>query len=113
LETFLQDLRYAVRTVPRQPGFTAVAVLTLALGIAGNTAIYSLVDATLRRHLPFHEPNRLMKVSLTAPGTHGGPPSDDVVRSYPKFEIFRQPIRQFRARISAEDLVAPNRSDCL
>jgi hypothetical protein len=59
--TILQDLRYATRTLARQPGFTAIAVFTLAVGIGANTATYSVVDATLLRSLPFQDPDRLMK----------------------------------------------------
>jgi len=62
VETILQDLRYAVRTLARQPAFTAIAVFTLAVGIGANTAIYSVVDATLLRTLPFSDPGRLMKL---------------------------------------------------
>ena len=90
METILQDLRYATRTLARQPGFTAIAVFTLAVGIGANTAIYSVVDATLLRALPFQNPDRLMKVSLVAPARFGGPPQDDVVWSYPKYQTFRQ-----------------------
>src|SRR5260370_12454808 len=90
METILQDLRYAVRTLSRQPGFTAIAVFTLAVGIGANTAIYSVVDATLLRALPFQDPDRLMKVSLIAPGMHRDAPRDDMVWSYPKYETFRQ-----------------------
>ncbi len=71
METILQDLRYATRTLARQPGFTAIAVFTLAVGIGANTAIYSVVDATLLRTLPLQDPGRLMKISLVAPGSHG------------------------------------------
>jgi hypothetical protein len=56
METILQDLRYAMRTLARQPGFTAIAVFTPAVGIGANTAIYSVVDATLLRTLPFQGP---------------------------------------------------------
>jgi putative ABC transport system permease protein len=58
--------------------------------MGANTAIYSVVDATLLRALPFRDPARLMKVSLIAPGRNGQPGNDDVVWSYPKYEFFRQ-----------------------
>ncbi|MGH9794497.1 MAG: ADOP family duplicated permease [Candidatus Acidiferrales bacterium] len=62
LDIVRQDVGYAVRSLQRQPGFTAVVVLTLALGIGANSAIFALVDATLLRALPFPDPERLVMV---------------------------------------------------
>ena len=61
------DVRFAVRQLRRAPGFTAVAALTLALGIGANSAIFALVDATLLHPVPFDEPDRLMMVSESLP----------------------------------------------
>ncbi|HLZ52278.1 MAG TPA: ABC transporter permease [Candidatus Acidoferrum sp.] len=63
LETFLQDVRFGARMLARNPGFTAVAIMTLALGIGANTAIFSVVQAVLLRSLPFKDPARLVRVN--------------------------------------------------
>jgi putative ABC transport system permease protein len=67
LQQFRQDARYAIRGMRRSPAFTAVAVLSLALGIGANTAIFSLIDALMLRQLPVPEPQALFQVKINGP----------------------------------------------
>ena len=68
LEALWQDVRYALRMMRRTPGFTAVAMLSLALGIGANTAIFSLIDTLMLRRLPVEHPGQLVELLFKAPG---------------------------------------------
>ena len=87
LEMLWQDVRYGLRMIARNPGFTAVVVLTLALGIGANTALFSLLDAILLRTLPVKQPEQLVVVGASVPGQPGRGSSPF---SYPVFRELRE-----------------------
>ena len=94
MQTFWQDIGYAARMLRKYPGFTLVAVFTLALGIGANTAIFSVVEALLLRPLPYAEPGRLVMLSETG---------RDGLRanvSYPNFADWRERAQSFEGMAS-------------
>src|SRR5271167_5137086 len=95
METLLQDVRFGLRMLRKKPSFTIVAVLTLALGVGANTAIFSIVNAVLLRSLPFSHPDRLVKIAANNRGVG----AHDIGLSVPELD-------DLRARAGVFDQVA-------
>ena len=91
IEEFVTDLGYAVRLFAKSPGFTSVALLSLALGIGANTAIFTLVETLILRELPVREPGALFQIVGVTPGQDGAQGSF----SYPTFQFFRERAAMF------------------
>ena len=99
IENALQDLRYAARQLAGHPTFAVVIILTLALSIGANSAIFSVIDSVLMKSLPYPQPERLVRIFLTN-------------ATYPKFPLNPFDFRDFRARSkSFAGLAAITRSD--
>jgi predicted permease len=90
LDEVRADLRLTLRALRHNPGFAAVAILSLALGIGANTAIFGLIDAVMLRLLPVREPGNLVFVQTAGTAGRDGPP-------YPYFELLRSQARSFEA----------------
>ena len=92
MNTLVQDLRYALRVLFKSPGFTAVAIITLALGIGANTAIFSVVYAALLRPLPYAQPNRLLTLSEVRAADN-----TSWVASYPDYLDWQKQSKAFQS----------------
>ncbi len=84
IESLFQDLRFGLRMLHKNPGFTAVAIITLALGIGANTAIFSVVDTVLLRPMPYPDADRIVQFMLSSPQESFN------LTSIPKFMVWRQ-----------------------
>ena len=89
INSLLQDVRYGFRMLAKAPTFSLIAILTLALGIGANTAIFSVVNGVLLNPLPFHDPHQLVSVFEEIPNFKNGS------ISYPNFIDWRRMNRTF------------------
>src|SRR2546422_318600 len=99
METLRKDITYSIRMLIKSPGFTAVAVLALTLGIGANTAIFSVVNAVLLRPLPYSDPGRLMQLweSRDRKGR------SEIPASYPNFADWRDQNHVFEQVVAYSD----------
>src|SRR5207248_5011857 len=107
MDRFLQDLRYALRQLTRSPAFTVTALLTLALGIGANTAIYSLLDQVMLRSLPVQHPEQLVMLNFTGSdrgrtSAYGGESADYF--SYPMYRDLRDKNSVFNGTIATDQV---------
>lgn len=103
MESLIQNLRYAFRQLRKYPGFTAIAVLTLAVGIGANAAIFSLVDQVILKQLPVNEPDRLVQLKFVGSDTghtdsYGG--TNDLYFSYPMYRDLRDQNNVFSGMLA-------------
>ena len=111
IDNLLQDVRFALRMFAKSPGFSAIAILTMALGIGATTAIFSLVDATLLHPLPYPHPEELVRVEDNLPGAD----TPDAGISIPEFKdmqrsgIFQQVVLQIFGSANLTGLSQPSR----
>src|SRR5215813_9810105 len=93
------DLRFSARMLRKNPGFTLIAVITLALGIGANTAIFSVVHALVLRPLPYQDPDRLMLISR-----EGRNAVRRMAISYPNYNDWRERAQSFEGMASSRSL---------
>src|SRR5882672_10991837 len=108
MDTLLKDIRYGFRSLLKRPGFTAVVVITLALGIGANTAIFTVVDAVMLRELPVKNPQQL--VFLSNPDRHGVNGGQETgnrfLFSYHEFEWLRDHNQVFSGLFAVQSAVS-------
>lgn len=102
METLILDIRYAIRTMLKNPGFNAVAVLSLALGIGANTSIFSVVNELLLRPLPYKNADQLAQVFRTTEEAGEGIQASELW-SYPKFQVLRDSSESFEEVAAVSD----------
>ena len=100
METLWQDIRYGVRTLVKQPAFTLVAIITIALGIGANTAIFSVVNAVILRPLPYAEAERLVMLW----GTTANDGNQEQPFSFGDFNDLRNQSKSFSTLAAASPL---------
>jgi putative ABC transport system permease protein len=93
MDRIIPDFKYALRTLAKRPAFSAIVIITLALGIGANTAIFSVVDAALLRGLPYRDPERLMEVREKTPQEK----TNQRGASYPDFLDWKTNNRTFES----------------
>ena len=98
MNTVLHDLRYTVRQLAKSPGFAAIAILTLALGIGANTAIFSVVNAVLLNPLPYSQPDRIVALFRDTPNFRTGS------ISYPDFDDWRRENQSFSSMAAYREM---------
>jgi len=101
METFLQDIRFGWRQLLKRPIFTALAIISMALGIGANTAIFSLIETVLLRPLPVHEPSQLIAVDGTLPNG-----TDFTLQSYPNYKDYRDRSQSFTGLLTYRFVVS-------
>jgi macrolide transport system ATP-binding/permease protein len=101
METLLQDIRFGSRQLFKRPIFTALAIISMALGIGANTAIFSLIDTVLLRPLPVREPSKLIAVDGTLPNG-----TDFTLQSFPNYKDYRERSRSFEGLLAYRFVVA-------
>ena len=100
MDSFIQNVKYGLRSLAKSPGFTIVAILTLALGIGANTAIFSVVNTVLLQPLSYPDPDRIVSLQLTSEEGNGN------ITSITKFNTYRDQTQAFDG-VTAYDFQGP------